>query len=59
MPKYSYKCKCGKTKELTRKMDERNNLVECHCKLPMKKLLSTPNLIGFDSNGTSLNKQGE
>ena len=59
MPKYCYQCECGKTKELIRKMSDRNNLVKCECKKPMKKLLSKPSLIGFDNNGTSLNKQGE
>ena len=53
MPIFDYLCKCGAVKadELVKKSDE---LVRCNnCQRSMIKVIGVPNLLGFNSNGSS------
>ena len=60
MPLYDYKCQeCGTEKEVQHSMSEIGKIkIQCDaCGQPMKKLLSAPTLIGFDSVGRSMSKK--
>ena len=60
MPLYDYSCpSCGLNKEVQHSMSEIGKIkVACDaCGATMKKLLSTPTLIGFDEVGRSISKK--
>ena len=60
MPLYDYSCpSCGNEKEVQHSIAEIGKiLVNCDdCNSQMKKQLSAPTLIGFDSVGRSLSKK--
>ena len=60
MPLYDYSCpSCGSEKEVRHSMNEIGKIaVECDsCGAKMKKMLSTPTLIGFDEVGRSISKK--
>jgi putative FmdB family regulatory protein len=60
MPLYDYECsKCGAVKEVQHSVSEIGKIeVLCDdCKKPMKKMLSLPALIGFDSVGRSRSRK--
>jgi putative FmdB family regulatory protein len=60
MPLYDYECsKCGEVKEVQHSVSEigRIEILCDDCKKPMKKMLSLPALIGFDSVGRSRSKK--
>ena len=60
MPLYDYGCsQCGAEKEVQHSVSEIGKVeILCNeCKTPMKKLLSVPALIGFDSVGRSRGKK--
>ena len=60
MPLYDYKCQeCGTEKEVQHSMSEIGKIeIQCDaCAGQMKKLLSAPTLIGFDSVGRSISKK--
>jgi putative FmdB family regulatory protein len=60
MPLYDYECPhCDTKKEVQHAVNEIGKIeVLCdECMKPMKKLLSVPALIGFDSVGRSLSKK--
>ena len=60
MPLYDYECpKCGTIKEVQHSVSEIGKIdVSCDdCRIPMKKMLSLPALIGFDNIGRSRNKK--
>jgi len=59
MPLYDYQCsKCDAVKEVQHSVSEIGKIeILCDdCKKPMKKMLSLPALIGFDSVGRSKSK---
>lgn len=59
MPLYDYECsKCSAIKEVQHTVSEIGKIeVLCEeCEKPMKKMLSLPALIGFDSVGRSRSK---
>jgi putative FmdB family regulatory protein len=60
MPLYDYECSnCGTQKEVQHSVSEIGKIeVLCgECNKPMKKMLSIPTLIGFDSVGRSLSRK--
>jgi putative FmdB family regulatory protein len=60
MPLYDYECPaCGAVKEVSHSVAEIGKIrVECDaCSEPMRKLLSVPTLIGFDSVGRSIGRK--
>ena len=60
MPLYDYECsKCTAVKEVQHSVSEIGKIeILCDdCKKPMKKMLSLPALIGFDSVGRSRSKK--
>ena len=60
MPLYDYECsKCGTIEEVQHTVSEIGKIeILCEeCELPMKKMLSIPALIGFDSVGRSRSRK--
>lgn len=60
MPLYDYECsKCGAIEEVQHTVSEIGKIeILCEeCDLPMKKMLSVPALIGFDSVGRSKSRK--
>ena len=53
MPVYSYKCPCGKLKDVTKKICEYKTDEYCDCNKLMTKLLNTPTITGMDKLGRS------
>ena len=61
MPLYDYECSsCGSVKEVQHSVSEIGTIkIRCaECDQPMKKMLSVPALIGFDSVGRSIGRKG-
>ena len=54
MPRYEYKCKCGKTVDAFRSYEKRDEKLECECGKNMKRCVSKFNTAGFDNFGRSI-----
>jgi putative FmdB family regulatory protein len=47
MPQYTYKCHCGKERDLFRRVEDRNKKVICECGKEMKlKISAVPTRFG-------------
>ena len=55
MKTFDYKCSCG-TIYYDHMVDKHDEKVKCHCGQVMKKMITAPNIVGMNSNGSSGSK---
>lgn len=57
MPRYQYKCECGRREEAFLPMSECNKVISCECGRKMKKVITAPAIGGMDNLGRSRNTE--
>jgi predicted nucleic acid-binding Zn ribbon protein len=55
MPVYGYKCECGESKDVIKRLCEYNTEELCKCGKVMTKEITAPTIAGMNNLGQSIN----